>query len=109
VLFGNANAGVAEENRHLVDWDSGQQHLDGEGVAEHMAVATLWRPVRLAEIGDFEQPAIGALPVGNEGFWQSVTGPEEIIGFGLRPGGMERSMSATWGGSGTKTGVPVFA
>lgn len=27
---------------------------DGEGVAEHMAVATFWRPVRLVEVGDFE-------------------------------------------------------
>jgi hypothetical protein len=54
VLFGDADAGMAEQDRDLIDGNAGQKHLNGEGVSEHMAVATLWRAVRLAEIGDFE-------------------------------------------------------
>ena len=40
-------------------------------------MATLWRAVRSAEIGDFEESTIGALPVGDEDFGQAITGPKE--------------------------------
>ena len=55
-------------------------------VAKHMAVATLWRAVRLAEIGDFEESAISALPVGDKRFGQAVPGPEEVIRIRLETG-----------------------
>ena len=109
VLFRDADAGVAEQDRHLIDGNAGQQHLDSEGIAEHVTMAALWRVVRFAEIGDFKEPAIGTLPIGDEGFWKAVAGPEEVIRIRFEAGGIERSRSATWGGSGTKTGVPVFA
>lgn len=35
VLLCDLHAGVAEEDRDLIDGYAGQQHLDGEGVAEH--------------------------------------------------------------------------
>ena len=68
---------MTEQDRNLIDGNAGQQHLNCEGVAEHMAVATLWRAVRSAEIGDFEESTIGALPVGGEGFGQAITGPKK--------------------------------
>lgn len=54
VLFGDANAGVAKQDRNLIDGNAGQQHLDCKGIAEHVAVAALRRAVRLAEIGNLE-------------------------------------------------------
>ena len=72
VFFGDADAGMAEEDRYLIDGNASQKHLDGEGIAEHMAVATFWRAVRLAEIGDFEKPAICTLPVGDKRLRQTV-------------------------------------
>jgi hypothetical protein len=79
VLLGNANAGVTQQDRDLIDGNAGQEHFDGKSVSEHMAMATLWGAVRLAEIGDFEEPAISALPVGDKRLGQTVPGPEEVI------------------------------
>lgn len=77
MLFGDAHAGMAEQDRNLIDGNAGQQHFDGEGVTEHVAVATLGCAVRLAEIGNAEETTIGALPVGDISLGQTVAGPEE--------------------------------
>lgn len=45
---------IAGNHDVMIDGHAGQKHLDGEGVAEHVAVATLWGAVRLAEVGNLE-------------------------------------------------------
>ena len=84
MLFGDADAGMAEEYGDLVDGNSGEQHLDGEGVAEHVAVGALGCAVRLAQIGEREEAAVAALPVGDEGFGVSVARPEKIARIRLQ-------------------------
>ena len=84
MLFRDTDAGVAEEDGDLVDGDAGEQHLDREGIAEHMAVGALGCSVRLAQIGDREEAAVAALPVGYEGLGVSVARPEEIAWIRLQ-------------------------
>jgi len=43
VLLGNAHAGMAEKDRDLVVGNASQQHLDGKGIAEYVAVGALGR------------------------------------------------------------------
>jgi len=65
VVLSDPDAGVAEQDRGLIDWNAGQQHLDREGVAKHVAVAAFRRSIQFAEIGKLEQPAISASLVAN--------------------------------------------
>ena len=79
MLFRHTDASVAEEDGDLIDGDSGQQHFDGEGVAEHVAVGALGRAVRLVQVGYSKKTPVGALPIGDEGLGQAVARPEEVI------------------------------
>ena len=72
VLFCDAYAGVAEQDGDLIDGDSGQQHFDGEGVAEHVAVGALGSAVRLVQVGYSKETPVGSLPVGDVGLGQAV-------------------------------------
>lgn len=86
MLLSYADAGVAKEDRDLVDGNAGQQHLNGEGVAEHVAVGALWGAVGIAQVGDLEEPTIGTLPIGHKGLGKAVASPEEVawVGFEAR-------------------------
>jgi len=78
VLFRDLHAGVTEQDRNLVDGNTGQQHLHRERVAEHVAMASLRCTVRPAEISHGEEAAIGPLPVRYIGLGIAVSAPEEI-------------------------------
>jgi deoxyinosine 3'endonuclease (endonuclease V) len=90
MFFCDAHAGVAKQDRNLVNGHSGKQHLDGEGVTKHMAMGALRGAIGIAQIGDLEETAVAALPVGDKGLGVSVAAP-----------GTFRSNSVTSGGSGT--------
>jgi len=83
VLFRDADAGMTEQDGDLIDGDSGQQHFNGEGVAEHVAVGALACAVGLVQVGNGKESPVGPLPVGNVGFGQAVAGPEEVIWVGV--------------------------
>lgn len=87
MLLGHADAGMAEQYRDLVDGDSSQEHFDGEGIAEHVTMGALGSAVRLAQIGHFEEAAIGTLPVGDKSFGQTIATPEKIVGIWLQSWG----------------------
>jgi hypothetical protein len=78
MFFCDAHAGVAKQDRDLVNGHTCQQHFDGEGVAEHMAVGALRGAIGIAQIGDLEEAAVAALPVGDECLGVSVAAPEEV-------------------------------
>ena len=84
MFFRDTDAGVAEEDGDLVDGDAGEQHLNREGIAEHMAMGALGCAVRLAQIGDREETAVAALPVGDEGSGVSIPAPEKIAWIRLQ-------------------------
>jgi len=109
VLLGNADAGVAEQDRGLIDGNAGQKHFSREGIAKHVAVGALGSAVGIAQVGDREKPPVAALPVGYVGLGRPLPLQKNKGGLGLRPGGIDRSGSATSGGRGTKTGTPVLA
>jgi len=86
VLFRDADAGVTEQDGDLIDGDSGQQHFDGEGVAEHVAMGTLGCAVRLVQVGYSKKSPVGSLPVGHVSLGQAVARPEEVIRVGVQSG-----------------------
>ena len=67
-LLGDLHRSVAKQERDLIDGDAGKQHLDREGVAEHVRVAALDLAVRRPDIGQLEQAAIASLPIGDRAF-----------------------------------------
>ncbi len=72
------NRGMTEKRRHLIDGHSGEQHLDRKGVAEHMGVAALPLTIEFADIGQFEEAAIAALPVRDCALGQTVAAPKKV-------------------------------
>ena len=86
MLFCDADAGVAEQDGDLIDGDSGQQHFDSKGVAEHVAVCALRRAVRLVQIGYSKKSPVGPLPVGDVGLGQAIARSEEVIRVGVQSG-----------------------
>jgi len=86
VVLGNAHAGMAEKDRDLVVGNAGQQHLDGKGIAEYVAVGALGRAVGIAQVDDREQATVAALPVGDVGLGRAVAAPEEIAKIGFEAG-----------------------
>ena len=75
---------VPEEYRDLIDGNSGEQHLDRKGVAEHVGMATLQLAIEPSDISQLEETAIGSLPVSHDRFGGSIAAPEEIAW--VRPG-----------------------
>lgn len=41
-------------------------------------MATLWRAIITAQIGNLEKPPEASLPIANHGFRRPVTGPKEV-------------------------------
>ena len=85
-LLGDLYRSVSKEQRDLVDGHACKQHLDGEGVPEHVGMAALRRAVGLREIDQFEEAAVAALPVGNHALRLSVAAPEKVAWIRLRTG-----------------------
>jgi hypothetical protein len=48
---------VPEEYRDLIDGNSGEQHLDSKGVAEHVGMATLQLAIEPSDISQLEEAA----------------------------------------------------
>jgi hypothetical protein len=68
------------------DGDACKQHLDREGVAEHVRVAALDLAVRPPDISQLEQAAIASLPIGDRAFGIPIATPEETRNeFRARP------------------------
>jgi len=74
---------MAEQKRDLIDGNASEQHLDREGVAEHVRVAALTLAVRAPDVCQLEQAAIASLPVGDRAFGIPVAAPEEVAGIRL--------------------------
>jgi hypothetical protein len=83
VLLGDLHAGVAEQDRNLIDRHAGKQHFHRERVTKHVWMTTLDRTVRPGDVGQGEEPAIASLPVGDDALRRTVAAPEKIAGVGL--------------------------
>src|SRR5580704_16937840 len=59
-LLSDLHRSVAKQKRDLIDRDARKQHLDREGVAEHVPVAALDLAVRRPDINQLEQAAIAS-------------------------------------------------
>lgn len=60
---------MTKQHRDVEEGDAGQEQFDREGVTEPMRVG-------VGDIGEGEQRAEGALPVGDSGLGVAVTAPE---------------------------------
>ena len=79
MLFRDAHAGMAEQDRNLIDRNAGKHHFDGESIAERVAVAALRCTVRLAEIGNLEETAVvEPLAVSNGPHERGGNGEDEV-------------------------------
>jgi len=85
-LLGNFHRSVSKEQRNLVDGHTGKQHLNGEGVPEHVGMAAHRRPIGLSEIDQFEEAAVTTLPVGNDALRLPIATPEKVAWIRLRTG-----------------------
>ena len=83
MLFGDLHRGVTEQDRDLVNRYTSQQHLDREGVAEHVRMASFPLAIELSDIGDPKEPAVAPLPVGNRALGKTVAAPEKVSGIRL--------------------------
>lgn len=54
VLLGYLDASVTEQNRHLIERYSGEEHFHGKRVAKHLRMAALRRAVSPSDVSQFE-------------------------------------------------------
>src|SRR5262249_23538998 len=54
VLLGYLDASVPEQNRHLIERYSGEEHFHGKRVAKHLRMAALRRAVSPSDVSQFE-------------------------------------------------------
>jgi hypothetical protein len=68
---------MTKQERNPVDGNSGEQHLQGERIAEHVGMAALSLAVGGCDIRRFEQTSIASLPIGNGTLRISIAFPKE--------------------------------
>ncbi len=82
MLLGDLDAGMTEKHRDLINGNTGQQHLNSEGIPEHVRKASLYRAVRFLQSGKLEEPPKAALPVSDSALGHPVSTPEEVTRIG---------------------------
>ena len=85
-FLGDLHRSVSKEQRNLVDGHTCKQHLNGEGVPEHVGMAALRRAISLSQVDQFEEAAIAALPIGNDALRLPIATPEKVTWIRLRTG-----------------------
>jgi len=78
---------VSKKQRNLVDGHTCKQHLNGEGIPEHVGMTPLLLAVGLLDIGELEETTIASLPVCHGALGVAIAAPEKVAGIWLRAGG----------------------
>lgn len=74
MFLADLHTAVTEQYRHLIDGHTSQQHLDGEGIAQHVGMAPFMQR------REFEHPSQCALPIGHGCLQQPIASPEKVLG-----------------------------
>ena len=64
VLFGDLDAGMAQQHGDLINRNSRQEHLDRECIPQHVGEAAFAGTVRALQCCEFEESTEAPLPVG---------------------------------------------
>ena len=85
-LLGDLHGSMAQQKRDLIDGYTREEHLDCEGVAEHVRVAAFDLAVRGPDISELEKTTIASLPIGDRALGIPIAAPEEVTEIGFRTG-----------------------